>query len=405
MELRPFVPGRHHPRFHVIPEAIERDLDRTDLLAGPAARAFPRVPRELLAGLHMAAEQQIQRPAHLVLPEREDPTAGRGAFPARFLVCGADGDAVAAHRARVDIFLNGRHLCEASHPVPPTRSGAQLRELAIGLDGLPLVLLREILEKGPSSSGGMGGGRAKEDGRMAARFRRDFPGLRQGDLLFERVAGGAAAGTCTRHRLRLSDESAHVALDLGDRVERIDAGHYRGMRRVRARDRLELRELGLLPAAHFLEGDLDPHLRHRGVRQIVEGQALHDGPDRAREGIRLLPNLRGQGTRPPQNPMDFWMRPRGYQDLPLARSRTGRTVQMPQPNCFFAVSDIISGVQGGSQTMFTTASLTPWSCSSFRFTSWWMYAEAGHPGAVRVILTSILPSSGLRSMLYTRPRS
>src|SRR6266550_2361253 len=120
MELRPFVPGRHHPRFHVIPEAIERDVDRTDLLAGPAARAFPRVPRELLARLHMAAEQQIQRPAHLVLPEREDPTAGRGAFPARFLVCGADGDAVAAHRARVDIFLNGRHLCEASHPIPPT---------------------------------------------------------------------------------------------------------------------------------------------------------------------------------------------------------------------------------------------------------------------------------------------
>src|SRR5207244_9874918 len=176
-------------RFHVIPEAIERDVDRTDLLAGPAARAFPRVPRELRAGFHMAAEQQVHRPAQLVLPEREDPTAGRRALPARFLVGGANWDAVAAHRARVDIFLNRRHLCEARHPIPPTRSGAQVRELAIGLDGLPLVLLREILKKGPSRSGGLGSGRAKEDGRMAARFRRDFPSLRQGDLLLERIAG------------------------------------------------------------------------------------------------------------------------------------------------------------------------------------------------------------------------
>src|SRR5438309_5377610 len=127
--------------------------------------------------------------------------------------------------------MEGIFVRRATQSHPP-RSGAQLRELAIGLDGLPLVLLREILEKGPSSSGGMGGGRAKEDGRMAARFRRDFPGLRQGDLLFERVAGGAAAGTCTRHRLRLSDESAHVALDLGDRVERIDAGQDRKSTRL-----------------------------------------------------------------------------------------------------------------------------------------------------------------------------
>src|SRR2546430_9393295 len=162
MELRPFVPGRHHPRFHVIPEAIERDVDRTDLLAGPAARAFPRVPRELLAGPHMAAEQQVQRPAHLVLPEREDPTAGRGAFPARFLVCGTDGDAVAAHRTGVDIFLNGRHLCEASHPIPPTRSGPQVRELAVGPAGLPPALLPEIPEKGPTGSAGPGAGRPQK---------------------------------------------------------------------------------------------------------------------------------------------------------------------------------------------------------------------------------------------------
>src|SRR2546423_2828936 len=29
---------------------------------------------------------------------------------------------------------------------------------------------------------------------------------------------------------------------------------------------------------------------------------------------------RGQGTRPPQNPMDFWMRPRGYQEIHRIRS-------------------------------------------------------------------------------------
>src|SRR5256885_3315239 len=246
MELRPFVPGRHHPRFHVIPKAIERDVDRTDLL-------------------------------------------------------------------------------------------------------------REIREKGPSGSGGLRGGRAKEDGGMAVCFRRDSPSLRQGDLLLERIAGSAAAGTHARHRLRLSDESAHVALDLGDRVERIDAGHYRGMRRIRARDRLELRELGLLPAAHFLERDFDPHLRHRGVRQIVEGQALYDGPDRAREDVRLPPNLRGQGTRPPQNPMDFWMRPRGYQDLPLVAVARYKHGPLAQPARVFARSLILSGVHAVVHTMVTTA--------------------------------------------------
>ena len=72
---------------------------------------------------------------------------------------------------------------------------------------------------------------------------------------------------------------------------------------------------------------------------------------------------------------------------------------MPQPNCFFAVSDIISGVHGGSQTMSTFASLTPGNCSSFLLTSWWMYADAGQPGAVSVILTPTLPSAGLRSMV------
>src|SRR5256885_7084747 len=94
--------------------------------------------------------------------------------------------------------------------------------------------------------------------------------------------------------------SAHVALDLGDRIERVDPGHHGGVRRVRPRDRLKLRELGLLPTAHVLEGDFHAHFRHGGVRKIVEGEALHDGSDRSREGVRLPPNLRGQGTHPPR---------------------------------------------------------------------------------------------------------
>src|SRR5207245_2190598 len=142
----------------------------------------------------------------------------------------------------------------------------------------------------------------------------------------------------------------------------------------------------------------------RGVGEVVEPQAFHDGPDGPREGVRRLPTLGGHSTRPPPEPC-------APLDTGERISRFGTDArgiaeaQMPQPNCFFAVSDIISGVHGGSQTMSTFASLIPGSCSSFRFTSWWMYADAGQPGAVSVILTSTLPSSPLRSMLYTRPRS
>src|SRR2546430_17263788 len=97
----------------------------------------------------MAAEQQVQGPAHLVLSKREDPTAGRSSFPARLLVRGAHGDAVAAHPAGMDIFLNGGPLCDATHSIPPTRSGAELRELAVGLDGSARVLGPEVLAGRP----------------------------------------------------------------------------------------------------------------------------------------------------------------------------------------------------------------------------------------------------------------
>src|SRR5437899_211212 len=182
------------------------------------------------------------------------------------------------------------------------------------------------------------------------------------------------------------------------------AGHYGRVFRGRSRHALELRKLLSLAATELLEGDLHADFRDRGVREVVEPQAFYDGPDGPPESVRLLPTLGGHGTRPPPKPC-------APLDTGERISRFGTDAgesaeaQMPQPNCFFAVSDIISGVHGGSQTMSTFASLIPGSCSSFRFTSWWMYADAGQPGAVSVILTSTLPSSPFRSMLYTRPRS
>src|SRR5213078_4718843 len=96
-------------------QAVERDIDGTDLLAGPAPGALPLVAGELFARLHVAAEQQVEGSPHLVLPQGEDAPARRGALPAGLLVGRAHGDAVPAHRTRVDILLNGRHLREPRH--------------------------------------------------------------------------------------------------------------------------------------------------------------------------------------------------------------------------------------------------------------------------------------------------
>src|SRR2546425_10572179 len=94
----------------------------------------------------------------------------------------------------------------------------------------------------------------------------------------------------------------------------------------------------------------------------------------------------------PRNPARRWIRGREYQDLVLTQGESAEA-QMPQPNCFFAVSDIISGVHGGSPTMSTFASLIPGNCSSFPFSSWRMYPDARQPRSVTVILASTLPSS------------
>src|SRR5256712_11393634 len=89
----------------------------------------------------------------------------------------------------------------------------------------------------------------------------------------------------------------------------------------------------------------------------------------------------------PRNPARRWIRGREYQDLVLTQGESAEA-QMAQPNCFFAVSDIISGVPGGSQSVANFASLVPGNFSSFRFRAWWVYAGAGQPGAVSVIFPS-----------------
>src|SRR5439155_20207728 len=88
-----------------------------------APGALPRVAGEVFPRLDLAPQEEVQWSAHLVLAEGEDSATRRRTFPARLLVGGAHGDAVAAHRARVDVFLNGRHLREARHSNPPFRYG------------------------------------------------------------------------------------------------------------------------------------------------------------------------------------------------------------------------------------------------------------------------------------------
>src|SRR5438552_3396197 len=285
------------------------------------------------------------------------------------------------------------------------RSGPKFVELSGGLDRLSLFVPCQLFQDGLGAASRMSRGLPEEDRQFAARLGGDLPCLRQGNFLLKRIPGGPAVRTGVRHRLRVRGEAAHVAFDLRHDIDRIDAGHHGGGLGAGPGDTLQPPELFFLAAAEFFECHLHAHLRDRHVGQVVERQSLNEGAEGPCEGVRFLPTFGGQVPGHPRKccrPLDTGER--------ISRFGTGAMpmdgrIQMPQPNCFFAVSDIISGVHGGSQTMFTDASLTPWSCSSFRFTSWWMYAEAGHPGAVSVMRTSTLPSSGFSSMLYTRPRS
>src|SRR5881396_4036605 len=109
------------------------------------------------------------------------------------------------------------------------RSGPEFRELPVRLDRLSLFVLCQLFEDGLRAARRMGRGLAKQGRRLASRLRGDLPRLRERNLLLERVAGSAAVWTIVRHRLRFGDETAHVALDLRDDVDRIDARHHRGV--------------------------------------------------------------------------------------------------------------------------------------------------------------------------------
>src|SRR3989449_8640175 len=76
LELLPAVAGGPHPLLPVVPQRVERDVDGTDVLAGTAARALPRVPSEVLARFPIPAKEPIKGAAHLVLAQSENPAAG-----------------------------------------------------------------------------------------------------------------------------------------------------------------------------------------------------------------------------------------------------------------------------------------------------------------------------------------
>src|SRR5437870_3345040 len=147
-ELLPLEARLHHPLLDVVPELVERNVHRADFFAGAAAGALPGVPREIFSGFHLTAQQQVQRSAHLVLAEGEDATARRSAFPACLLIRRADRDTIAAHRARMDIFLNGRHLREARHSIPPIRSEVPR---AVGPPGPPVPVRPARVPRGRPS--------------------------------------------------------------------------------------------------------------------------------------------------------------------------------------------------------------------------------------------------------------
>src|SRR5205823_8578062 len=102
----------------------------TDFRASPAARTFPGIPAEFLARFHVPAQQEVQGAAHLVLMQGEDPPPRGRALPAPLLVGRTDRDTIPAHRARVNVLLNRRHLRETGHSLHPPdygRSSASCR--------------------------------------------------------------------------------------------------------------------------------------------------------------------------------------------------------------------------------------------------------------------------------------
>src|SRR5207245_6539676 len=178
----------------------------------------------------------------------------------------------------------------------------KLRELSVRLDRLSLFVPREFLEDGLRAPSRVCRRLAKQDRRLASRLRGDLPRLRERELLLKRVTSGAAVRTIVRHRLRLGDEAAHVALGLRVDVDRIDARHHGGVLRAGPGDALQPRELVLLVAAEFFEGHLDPHLSDRHIGEVVERQPFHEGAESPCEGVRFLPTFGGQVPGHPQKP-------------------------------------------------------------------------------------------------------
>src|SRR5207244_11746051 len=108
-----------------------------------------------------------------------------------------------------------------------------------------------------------------------------------------------------------------------------------------------------------LQTQSQSHTRNDHEDHSEKRQAHHMYPEIPCNVIRLHPTFGGQVPGHPQKPcapLDTGERISRFATGAMPKSEG---IQMPQPNCFFAVSDIISGVHGGSQTMFTVASLTP----------------------------------------------
>src|SRR5438445_5580927 len=132
------------------------------------------------------------------------------------------------------------------------RSGPEARELPVSLDRLSFFVPSQLLEDGLRAAGRVSRGLAKQGGRLASRLGGDLPRLGQGNLLLKRVARGPAVWTRVRHRPRFGHEAAHVALDLRDDVDRIDAGHHGDVLRARPGHALEPRKLVLLAVPELL---------------------------------------------------------------------------------------------------------------------------------------------------------
>src|SRR2546427_783752 len=162
------------------------------------------------------------------------------------------------------------------------------------------------------------------------------------ELLLERVPCGSALGTRGGDLVR--DVAAGIALDLSDGLERI-----RGCAALRGDVDPCLRggdleePSALLPAAsETLEEFANAGVRRDRIRAPEERDPVALQLEDRRK--RRLGKFVGGHNRPTRIQTRRGNPPGPYQDFSLDG---GARAQMPQPNCFFALPGIISGVQGG----------------------------------------------------------